>query len=401
MPIAPGKLAENIVFFARALRQAGLPVGPGAVLDALKAAAVAPFTSRDDFRAMLHAVFVKHHEHTVLFDQVFAIFWKRRGYLDQLIAALSPVAKPNPTQKPKAAAGATRVADALFKRQDERDTPPPSLDLDATLTTSGDEILRGKDFAQMSTAEIAEAMARIARLRLPADEIRMRRFVPDRRGRRIDPRRSFRRSLGSGGVGIELAFRAPKIKRPPVVAICDISGSVSDYSRVFLHFLHALSAQRKVHAFLFGTRLTNISRALGHKDVDEALALAGEQVRDWSGGTRIATSLHLFNKLWLRRVVNGSATIILFTDGLERDGAGELAAEMRRLHHSCRRLIWLNPLLRYDAFEARALGIRTMLPHVDEFRPIHNLKAVADLCVALGEIRPGAADPKAWLAASA
>ncbi len=188
IPIVPGKLADNVVFFARALRQAGLPVGPGAVLDALKAVAVAPFSSRDDFRVMLHAVLVKHHEHTVLFDQVFAIFWKRRGYLDQLIAALSPVAKPKPPQKQKAAAGATRVADALFKRQDERDTPPPSLDLDAKLTTSGEEILRGKDFAQMSVAEIAEAMARIARLRLPADEIRMRRLVPDRRGPRFGVR---------------------------------------------------------------------------------------------------------------------------------------------------------------------------------------------------------------------
>ena len=186
---------------------------------------------------------------------------------------------------------------------------------------------------------------------------------------------------------------------PPVVAICDISGSVADYTRTFLHFLHALAARRKVHSFLFGTRLTNISRALEHKDIDAALAAVAHAVPDWSGGTRIGESLHLFNKHWLRRVAGQSATVILFTDGLERDASGELGAEMRRLQRSCRRLIWLNPLLRYGGFEAKASGIRTMLPFVDEFRPIHNLRAVADLCRVLGGDATREADPKAWLAA--
>lgn len=400
-PLNPGKLAENVVYFARALRHAGLPVGPGAVLDALAAVAVTPFTSRDDFRAMLHAVFVKTHEHTGLFDQVFAIFWKRRGFLEQMIAALSPAAEPKTSRKQKAAAGATRVSEALFQRREEYERPAPSLDLDAKLTTSSEEILRRKDFAQMTSAEVAEAMARISRLRLTGDELRTRRFTPDPRGKRIDPRRSFRRSMRAGGASIELARRAPAVKVPPVVAICDISGSVAEYSRVFLHFLHALSTRRKVHSFLFGTRLTNVTRTLQHKDVDEALASCGEAVRDWSGGTRIAHSLHLFNKLWLRRVLGQSATVILFTDGLERDGAGELALEMGRLQRSCRRLIWLNPLLRYDRFQAKAMGIRAMLPFVDEFRPIHNLDCVADLCRALADTRSREADPKAWLARSA
>ncbi len=399
--ILPGKLADNLVYFARALRSAGLPVGPGSVLDALDAVAVTPFTSRDDFRAMLHAIFVKTHEQTILFDQVFAIFWRRRGYLEQMIGALSPVAEPKSARKQKAPGGASRVADALFSRRDEAEKPAPSLDLDAKFTVSPEEVLRAKDFAQMSAAEVRDAMAVIGRLRLPQDELRTRRFVPDPRGDRIDPRRSFRRSMRGGGAGIELARRAPAHKLPPIVAICDISGSVADYSRVFLHFLHALSRQRKVFSFLFGTRLTNVSRDLAHKDVDEALSSCGEAVRDWAGGTRIADSLHLFNKLWLRRVAGQSATVILFTDGLERDGTGQLAVEVGRIQRSCRRLIWLNPLLRYDGFEAKALGIRTMLPHVDEFRPVHNLKAVADLCRALGEQRRGEADPKRWLAASA
>ncbi len=402
--LAPGKLPENMLYFARALRAAGLPVGPGAVLDALAAVAVTPMTTREDFRVLLEAVFVKRHEQSVVYDQVFRIFWKRRGFLEQLIAAMSPVAAPKIKDRPRAEAGASRVADALFKRAPEPSRAEPSLDLDARLTISAEEVLRSKDFAQMSAAEMAAATAEIARLRLPHDEIRLRRLAPDPRGARIDPRRSFRRTLRAGGATIELARRSASVKAPPVVAICDISGSVADYTRVFLHFLHALSARRKVHSFLFGTRLTNISRALAHKDIDAALAAVGTAVPDWSGGTRIGQSLHLFNKHWLRRVAGGSATVILFTDGLERSaagtGAGELGAEMRRLQRSCRRLVWVNPLLRYDGFEAKALGIRTMLPFVDEFRPIHNLRAVADLCGALGKARPGEADPKAWLAAA-
>ena len=400
-PLAPGKLADNIVYFARALRQAGLPVGPGAVLDALRAVEVAPFTSRGDFRAMLHAVFVKSHEHSGLFDQIFAIFWKRRGFLEQMIGALSPVAEPKAAKTRKAEAGATRVADALFNRPLGRDAQAPSLDLHARFTTSDEDVLRAKDFAQMTADEIEAAMAVVARLHLPKDELRTRRFVPHPRGHLVDPRRTFRRSLRAGGAVIDLARRSTAVKPPPIVAICDISGSVAEYSRVFLHFLHALSARRRVHAFLFGTRLTNVSRSLAHKDIDAALASCAEAVRDWSGGPRIAASLHRFNKDWLRRVAGGSATVILFTDGLERDGSGELAAEMDRIRRSCRRLIWLNPLLRYDRFEAKAIGIRAMLPFVDEFRPIHNLSSVADLCRALDEKQPGEADPKRWLALSA
>lgn len=397
--LAPGRLAENMLYFARALRAAGLPVGPGAVLDAIAAATVTPLTTRDDFQAMLRAVFVKRHEQSVVFDGVFRIFWKRRGFLEQLIAAMSPVADPKSKDRPKPEAGAARIAEALFKQAREPELQHSSLDFDAKLTVSAEEILRAKDFAQMTSAEIAAAAAEIARLRLPRDEIRRRRLVADLRGSRIDPRRSFRRSLRAGGAGIDLARRSPVTKTPPVVAICDISGSVADYTRTFLHFLHALAARRKVHSFLFGTRLTNISRALEHKDIDAALAAVAHAVPDWSGGTRIGESLHLFNKHWLRRVAGQSATVILFTDGLERDASGQLGAEMRRLQRSCRRLIWLNPLLRYDGFEAKASGIRTMLPFVDEFRPIHNLRAVADLCRALGGAETREADPKAWLAA--
>ena len=398
IPKGTGRLAQNILYFARALRTAGLPVGPGAIIDAVQAIEAAGIGNRADFRATLHAVFVKKHEHTLIFDQAFDIFWRKRGLIDKLLAMMSPVAEPQNPEKAKAPPGSTRVSDAMFKRKDEK-RKKPQVELDYRLTMSEQEILQRKDFAQMTADEIALAKAAIARLHLDSDDLRTRRFAPDPLSTRIDPRRSFRRSLRAGGASIELAFRTPAVRRPPIVAICDISGSMSDYTRVFLHFLHALGEQRgRVHSFLFGTRLTNVTRALRSKDPDEALAACTAHVEDWSGGTRIATSLHNFNHLWSRRVLGQGATVLLFTDGLERDSGTDLGREMERLHKSCRRLIWLNPLLRYDRFEPRAQGIRAMLPHVDEFRPVHNLASLADLVAALSG-NPGgrSADPKLWL----
>jgi uncharacterized protein with von Willebrand factor type A (vWA) domain len=173
---------------------------------------------------------------------------------------------------------------------------------------------------------------------------------------------------------------------------------MSQYTRLFLHFLHAVTdARKRVHTFLFGTRLTNVSRALKERDPDEALAACSASVLDWSGGTRIATSLAVFNKQWSRRVLTQGAVVLLFTDGLERDPDERLGFEIDRLHRSCRRLIWLNPLLRFSGFEAKARGIKVMLPHVDELRPIHNLESMADLCRALSE-HGSHVDPKTWLA---
>ena len=394
-----GKLAENILYFARALREAGLPVGPGGVLDALAAVEAGSIGDKQDFYATLHAVFVKKHEHSVLFRQAFEIFWKRKGFMEKLIAMMSPMADPRNAKKQTAEAGASRVADALQKTAARDEKAAPSLDLDARFTMSAQEILQAKDFAQMSALEIAQARKLIAKLRLPDDAVKTRRFVAHPHGHRIDPRRSFRRSLRAGGASIELVLRAPATRHPPIVAICDISGSMSEYTRLFLHFLHTLGEQRRnVHAFLFGTRLTNVTRALKARDVDDALALCSAGVQDWAGGTRIAASLHAFNRQWARRVLGQGAVVLLFTDGLERDGADDLAREMERLRKSCRRLVWLNPLLRYDAFEAKALGIRAMLPFVDEFRAIHNLASMAQLCAALGAGRAGdASDPRLWL----
>jgi len=394
---AGGRLAENIVYFARALRVAGLPVGPGAVLDALTAVRAAGVGTRQDFYWTLHAVFVKRHEHSQLFDQAFRIFFRKRAYLEKLMASLLPQALPlQSSQAPPP--GAQRVQEALFSGLNESERDKQELEVDARLTVSDREVLQKKDFAQMSAAEIAAAKEAIAKLVLPLDEVRTRRLAPHPHGHIIDIRRTLRSSMKAGGAVIDLKYLGPKTKARPIVALLDISGSMSQYTRLFLHFLHAVTdARKRVSTFLFGTRLTNVTRALKERDPDEALAACSAGVADWSGGTRIATSLHGFNKQWARRVLTQGAVVLLITDGLERDADDTLAFEMDRLHRSCRRLIWLNPLLRFEGFEAKAKGVRTMLPHVDEMRPIHNLESMSELVRALSAMSVRDYDPKLWL----
>jgi len=225
-----------------------------------------------------------------------------------------------------------------------------------------------------------------------------RRFKIDQRGRTIDPRAMMRSAARTGGELILPKFRSPREVHPPLVVLADISGSMSQYTRIFLHFLHALTEKRRrVHAFVFGTRLTNLTRQMRHRDPDAALADCSAAVMDWSGGTRIGDTLAEFNRLWSRRVLGQGAVVLLITDGLERDDVAGLSEEMERLHKSSRRLIWLNPLLRFDGFEARARGVKAMLPHVDEFRSVHNLDALADLCASLDKHSARSVDPRRWI----
>ncbi|RDJ27348.1 VWA domain-containing protein [Bosea caraganae] len=393
-----GKLPENVAYFARALRIAGVKVGPGAVVEAVEALADGALGQREDVYWALHAIFVKRHEDSVIYDQAFRLFWRRRALIEKLMAQMSPIAPGGDSKPEKAEAGALRVAEAFAPPEQDRGEPTELTELTARLTVSDREMLKSRDFAQMSAAEIAKAKQLIAELRLPEDKVPTRRFQAAHAGARIDPRRTFRRSLRGGGASIDLAFRERAQVHPPVVALVDISGSMAEYSRIFLHFLHALTdKRRRVHSFVFGTRLTNVTRMLRARDPDEALELAGQAAPDWEGGTRIATALHTFNRIWSRRVLAGGAVVLLFTDGLERHLDDELGFEMDRLQRSCRQLVWLNPLLRYDGFEARASGIRAMLPHVDSFRPIHNLAAMADLCAALSLDAARQGDPRLWL----
>ncbi|MEP0453790.1 MAG: VWA domain-containing protein [Roseibium sp.] len=392
-------MVDNIVHFARTLRKAGMPAEPSSVVDAVQAVEVAGITNREDLYWTLHAVFVRKREHRVLFDEAFRIYWQSRGLIEKMLAILSPVAPPraNP-EKPKA--GQTRVSQAFQSAKDRvSEHTRPEVEVDAKFTVSGKELLQAKDFAQMTVEELETAKQALRSLSLTMDTVRQRRLTPSPRGR-IDPRRTLKASMRAGGDIIDLKFRKPQEKRPPLIALCDISGSMSQYSRLLLHFLHGITEQRRdVHTFLFGTRLTNVTRQLRMKDPDEALEACGAGVEDWSGGTRIATALHEFNRVWSRRVLSGGPTVLLITDGLERDTDEDLEREMDRLHRSCRRLIWLNPLLRFEGFQAKAKGIRAMLPHVDEFRAAHSLNAVEDLVSVLS--KDGAtsfrSDPNWWL----
>ncbi|OYX86242.1 MAG: VWA domain-containing protein [Azorhizobium sp. 32-67-21] len=382
-----GRLAENVAYFGRALRAAGMAVGPGDVLDAVQALEVAGIGPKEDVYWTLHAVFVRRHEDHEVFDQAFRIFWRRRGATERLIAMLSPPAPPRPGSA--APAPLRRVEEALFGGIGQRrEVEAPEIAFDARLTASDDDVLRTRDFAQMSAAEMAEARRRIARLVLPDDAAPTRRFRPAPAGARFDMRATVRAGLSSGGQLLLPQFRTPRHRPPPVVALVDISGSMADYSRAILHFLHALAEQRRVHTFLFGTRLTNVTRALRRRDPDAALSAVAGAVPDWSGGTRIAASLRAFNKDWSRRVLGQSPVVLLVTDGLERDADETLELEIDRLHRSCRRLVWLNPLLRFSRFEPKARGIRALLPHVDEFRPVHDLASLEALVAALSSEAP-------------
>jgi len=396
---ADGRIADNIVYFARALRKAGMRVGPAAVKDAIEAVLAAGIGSRDDFYWTLHAVLVTRREDHAVFDEAFRLFWKSRELIEKLLAMFSPVALDQ-REKAKPRAAESRVSAAMFEGHQKNQRPQeiPEVEVDARFTVSGNEVLRDKDFAQMTAAELAQARVAIAALQLPFDTMKTRRHRPDPHGRRPDPRAMMRSSLRTGGTLILPKFRSAREVHPPLVVLADISGSMSQYTRIFLHFLHALAEKRRrVHTFVFGTRLTNLTRQMRHRDPDEALADCSAAVKDWSGGTRIGDTLAEFNRKWSRRVLSQGAVVLLITDGLERDDVAGLSEELERLHKSCRRLIWLNPLLRFDGFEARARGVRAMLPHVDEFRPVHNLEALADLCAALGGAGGAETDPRRWL----
>jgi uncharacterized protein with von Willebrand factor type A (vWA) domain len=384
-----GKLAVNIAHFARALRRAGLPVGTGRVLDAIRAVEGVGFSDKLDFYHTLHACFVSRPEHRAVFAQVFRLFWRDPQFLERMMALLVPLVR-EVNERPAPSPAELRAAEALLDLDGANQAPEAGeeIEFDATLTFSGDEKLRQTDFEQMSVGELAAARRAIARLAVPVQPIASRRTRVAARGRLADWRGTMRAALRSGGDVETLVTRARRTRWPNLVALCDISGSMSSYSRLLLHFLHAAANARgagwaQVHAFTFGTRLTNITRHLRQRDVDAALAAAGREALDWEGGTRIGACLHAFNRDWSRRVLGQGAVVLLITDGLDRDDPDRLAAEMERLQLSARRLIWLNPLLRWDGFTPRARGVRAMLPHVDSFRACHSLASLEELAAAL------------------
>ena len=395
---APGRrLSENVMHFARLLRGAGLRLGPDRVVDCVKALELADCNRREDWYWTMSAVFLSKEEQRPIFDQAFRIFWRDPKLVEKMMKALLPktygrAGKPEQEQS-------QRLTDALFdQKKNLVEEKEQRLELEARLTFSAREVLQRMDFDTMSAAELAEAKKMLRELRLPLPLIRTRRNKINERGKKINLRATLRESLREGGNVIPLVREAPQQIHPPLVVLCDISGSMNPYARMFLHFLHAITNDRdRVSVFVFGTRLTNITRQLRHRDVDVAMARVAEAIKDWSGGTRIGWSLREFNWRWARRLLGQNACLLLVSDGLDREAGEGLSEEMQRLHKSCKQLVWLNPLLRYDKFEARPAGVRAMLPHVDRFLPVHNLKSLVDLAHALSEEAPRTKlEKRAW-----
>ncbi|HTP98912.1 MAG TPA: VWA domain-containing protein [Casimicrobiaceae bacterium] len=380
-----GRLAENVLHFVRVLRAAGLPVGPAKVIDAIAAVEAVGVENRTDFREALATVLVSRHEHLSLFEQAFDLFWKNPKLLEKMVAALLPRVYGRMDEQAQEADLPARLAQAMLPPK-----PPPAaadedeVEVDAALSFSVREVLQKKDFATMTAEELAQVKAMLARLTLPLPERPQRRTHAARRGSRIDLRATLRGMTGAAGAVAPLAYRARTRRPPPLVVLCDISGSMDRYSRMLLHFLHAITNDRhRVRTLVFGTRLTNITRHLRHRDVDVALARVAASVDDWAGGTRIGACLGEFNRRWSRRLLGQNAVVLLISDGLDAEAGAGLAFEVERLAKSSARLIWLNPLLRYAGFEARPAGIRAILPYVDDFLPVHNVASLRDLSAAL------------------
>ena len=375
------QLTERVTDFARLLRRAGLPTGPGDVLNAVGALASVDVTRPDEFYWALHAVFVRRGEHRPTFYEAFRLFWSDRpssnAVLEELLSLSKvPVPAPSPLRR--------RLAEAWAEGGPGAGSERERVEVDLRMTYSEREVLSEKDFEQMSVAEIEAAREAITRIGLPVRDLPTRRRRHNALGSEVDLRRTLRATLRAGGATIPLEWRARRLMPPTLVALCDISGSMSGYTRMLLHFLHALTNDRdRVYTFLFGTRLTNATRHLRHRDGDAALERLRHVVKDWDGGTRIGACIEEFNRSWSRRVLGQGAVVLLITDGLDREGGEGLGAAMDRLHRSCRRLIWLNPLLRYREFQPEAQGIRAILPHVDDFRPVHSLSSLRELAQVL------------------
>jgi len=378
MAAVPSLFADNIVQFARLLRAAGLRLGPSAVLEALSALQFLDLSSRQQVQAGLRAVLCHRGEDLQLFDQAFGLFFDGTKALPREPETIQKKSPPLPDPLLR------RVTEALFGSSTRPVEQQPPEEIDCALTWSAGRALRRRDFADMSAEELREAQRIIAELRFAIEPRPTRRTRPARVGQLFDFRRTLHKSLRSHGESLLPFFREKREEPPPLCILCDVSGSMARYTEMLLRFAHTLMVQRRrVECFLLGTELHRVTRLLRGRDIDDALRRCSAQVSDFAGGTRLATGLHEFNCEWSRRVLTGGAWLLLISDGLDRDDRYDLGKEAARLHRSTRRLTWCNPLLGFDGFAPLAQGIRALLPHVDDFRPVHNLDSLADLAAAL------------------
>ncbi len=384
-PTGSGAFTRHLHDFVATLRTAGIAVGSSSWLDAAAAAAAVGLNRRDDLQAALAAALVDRHEAMPLFEQAFAVYFARPELLHRLAADDLPQLLKTPRDEPPAAA-ARRLLEALSRPRRRR--PGDSDEQRSGLPgASALEALIDKDFAQMTLAELAAAK-RLLRTAVPAlPERPVRRYRASRYEGPVDLGATLRSTVRHDGEAIALQRRRRRARTVPLTLLIDISGSMSAYSRVLLHFAHCLTRRyRDVETFVFGTRLSRVTRELAGRDIDATLAALAGAVRDWDGGTRISAALAAFNRRWARRVLARGSVVALFSDGLEREPDRRLAAAAERLSLNAWRLLWLNPLLGYPGFEPRAEGIRLLLPHVDALLPGHSIASLS----ALGDALTGA-----------
>lgn len=402
--VRPDVVRWNLLTFARRLRHGGVAIGSGQVLSLLDAFAAIDLRHQRDAYYAARSTLVTRPEQIPVFDSEFATFWRRLAGVEPppveaFQAADAPDVMPLPqaSRKKKEEKTSTGQAEeerevlALSEAEEDEDQSDDLEDLEAppddVLLFSAREILRKKDFSQCSAEEIAEARRIIEGMTWKLGTRRIRRRQKAKRGDMIDPRRTMRRSLRHGGVPIDLQYQRRKIRTRPLVLICDISGSMDRYARLLLRFVHALGhGIESTEVFVFGTRLTRITRELRRRDVDQALTDVVNSVDDWSGGTRIGEAIKNFNYKWSRRVLRSGATVVIISDGWDRGSPALLGREMARLQRSCRRLIWLNPLLGASGYQPLTQGMRAALPYVDEFLPIHNLQSLEALAELLSRV---------------
>ncbi len=396
------RLLYRLTEFGRILWEVGIDVGPRKMLDLAETLDYVDITNKEDFYNTVKCCLLPRHEQEAVFDQLFTYYWFVRDRQDKKAAEGQWAAKRDERQVRLPPSELKRLAEHLNAKSGEQrrelrpemreserrrraqerlDEQENNDDADPQGTAySAIEVLRKKDFESFSWDEVQEAKRLMAEMHWHLGMRPTRRKKPSRSGSYPDMRRMVRRNLKHGGELIELTWRKIKRKPRPLVIICDISGSMSLYSRLLLHFIHTISnGLVNVEAFVFGTRLTRITRQLKRRDVDEAVRDVAKTVEDWSGGTRIGDALHFFNHKWAKRVLGRGAVVLVISDGWDRGDAGVLQVEMDRLQHSCHRLIWLNPLLGSPDYRPLTVGMKTALPFVDNFLPAHNLDSLIDL----------------------
>ena len=379
---AGGHLLRNIVLFGRLLRVGSLDVTPTQLRDWVAALELVDLARKLDVKAAARAVLVSRRRDLPWFDKAFELFWQARDprELEQLELGLMIQRRTERTKR----AAIQKLA--LNDNEGEGDNSRAPDRTARTALYSAREALRRKDFAQLEGDELDEIKRLMATMHWELETRRTRRLKPSSGGHRLDLRRTLRRNLAHGGELIDLVGRDRKHRRRPLVLLCDISGSMEPYSRLLLHFIYAVSHPRsadpgvsRVEAFAFGTRLTRLTQELAERDVDRALQAAAHRIEDWGGGTRTGDALREFNFNWSRRLLGQGAAVLIISDGWDRGDIALLGQEMERLHRSCHRLIWLNPLLGSPDYQPLTRGIVAALPHVDDFLPVHNLASLEQL----------------------